>query len=285
MRCSTLAALALAALLLVPVPAGAWNLLDRFRGDKLYMAYDIVYRVSITVPGASGVATGSYTLHILVERLNATHYVVSAMAGEVTYSFTSDDVVFLHALVPLYMVNLSRYFVELLYVPRSEGVTLNVVLPKEAVPLFLNSVVRWYRIVENTTGEVCQELRVGNVTVGSGVRYRMVSPRTELVYDCPTGILVGMTASIPAEAAGASITISVELSKLNFLNLTSIRLPGAAAQETAPALPVALLAATAAVLATVAVLTLVIVRKFRQLLRTHRGLAAGSALDAGGRGP
>lgn len=274
------AALLLTVLLFAPIPVGAWELLERFRGDVLYMAYDIVYRVTVTASGVSGVATSSYTLHIFIERLNGTHYIASASASDVVYSFASDDVIFLHAFVSLYMVNLSRYFIELLYVPRTKGVTLDVVLPKESVPLFLNSVARWYRIVEGTTGEVCQEIRVGNVTVGSGVRYRMVSPRAELVYDCPSGILVSMTASVPVEAAGASVTMSVELSKLNFLNLTSIRLPRAeVSREPALAVPVALLVFTAAVLATVVVLTLVIVRRLKRLLATHGApVAVGRAL-------
>ncbi len=281
LRLSVAAALVLALLLSVSAPASAWDLLDRFRGDALYMAYDVVYRVSVTASGASGVATSSYTLHVVVERLNRTHYLVSALAGDVTYSFTSNDVVFLHALMSSYIINLSKYFVELLYVPRSEGVTLNVVLPKESVPLFLNSVARWYRLVENVTGEACQEIRVGNITVGSGMRYRTVSPRAELVYDCPSGVLVSMSASIPVGSGGASVTMTVELSKLNFLNLTSIRLPEAGvARETSPAVPVALLASTAAVLAAVVVLTFVIVRNLKRLLGAHKTpSAAGRALS------
>lgn len=272
LRVSAAIVLVLLTLAIAPSTSSAWDVLDRFGGDSLYLAYEMVYRVNVSTPGAGGAALSAYTLHIVIEKLNRTHYLVSALAGDVTYSFTSRDVVFLHVLAPLYIANLSKYFIDLLYVPPSEGVTINVVLPKDSVPLFLNSVARWYKIVEDTSGETCQEIRVGSITVSSGVRYRMLTPRAELVYDCRTGILVSLTATIQGGVAGAeaNIAVSIELSKLNFLNLTSIKLyeEGEALREPLPTLSIVLLASTTAILAVVIALTLVIMRKLKQLKAT-----------------
>ncbi|MEM1699110.1 MAG: hypothetical protein QXT76_00605 [Sulfolobales archaeon] len=262
------AAVAVVLIAVLPVVSCAWNILDKFKGDTLYIAYDVSYRVSVSASGASGVALSTYTLHIIVEKLNRTHYVVSALAGNVTYSLTSSNLVFLHVLASLFITNLTKYFVDLLYVPPSDGVTVNVVLPKDSIPLFLNTVARWYKIVENTSGEACQEVRVGNITVGSGVKYKMLTPRAELVYDCPSGILVSLSASIYGEVeGGADVTMRVELSKLNFLNLTSIRLPveKGVPQEPSPNIPVVLLASSIAAFAVVLALTLVISRKLKEI--------------------
>ncbi|MEM1651434.1 MAG: hypothetical protein QXH94_06580 [Sulfolobales archaeon] len=262
------AAVAVVLIAVLPVVSCTWNILDKFKGDTLYIAYDVSYRVSVSASGASGVALSTYTLHIIVEKLNRTHYVVSALAGNVTYSLTSSNLVFLHVLAPLFITNLTKYFVDLLYVPPSDGVTVNVVLPKDSIPLFLNTVARWYKIVENTSGEACQEVRVGNITVGSGVKYKMLTPRAELVYDCPSGILVSLSASIYGEVeGGADVTMRVELSKLNFLNLTSIRLPveKGVPQEPSPTIPVVLLASSIAAFAVVLALTLVIFRKLKEI--------------------
>ncbi|MCS7099223.1 MAG: hypothetical protein RMH84_00005 [Sulfolobales archaeon] len=254
---------------LVAVPASAWSVLDRFRGDSIYMMYEIVYAVNVSTVAGRGTALNTYALHIVIEKMNRTHYIVSALAGDVTYSFTSSDVIFLHALATLYLANLSKHFINLLYVPPSEGVTVNVVLPREAVTLFLNSVSRWYKIVENTSSEVCQEFKLDGVVVGSGVRYRVASPRAELIYDCPTGVLVELLAVTQGGIAEArsDVTMRVRLVKLNFLNLTSI---GASAETTprvaaVDTLPLVLLAATSAIFALVLALTIVVMRKLGQL--------------------
>lgn len=269
MRLSAAAALALLALsLAVPTSTRAWDVLERFKGDALYMVYDVSYRVSVASAGASGVAISRYALHIVIEKLNRTHYIASALAGDVTYSFTSNDVLFLHLLAPLYIANLSKYFIDLLYVPPSEGVTVNVVLSKESVPLFLNAVARWYKIVEDTSGEVCQEIRVGDVTVRRGVKYKMVSPRAELVYDCQTGVLVSLSAAIYGESvAETNVTMSVELSKLNFLDLTSISPHEEGSEQQGPlyTMPLVLLVSTTAVFVVVLILTLTVMRRLRQL--------------------
>jgi hypothetical protein len=269
LRHVTLTLLALAILVAVlPSTATAWDVLDRFRGDTLYAVYDITYRVELRGAQGSGTAVSTYSLHILIEKLNRTHYSVSLLAGNVTYAFTSNDLVFLHAFAPLYLANLSRYFIDMLYIPPVEGVTLDVVLRKEAVTSFLNSVSRWYKIVENTTGEVCQEIKIGNTTVAKAVRYRMVTPKAELVYDCPTGLLVSLKAEIEGSTPemSATTTISVELSRLNFLNLTSIR-PQQPAGSAESQLPLTALIAVAAT-ATAAVLALVFFSRIRKLVST-----------------
>jgi len=261
-------ALVLASLTVLPVVSCAWDVLDKFKGDTIYMAYDVYYRVGVSASGASGVALSTYTLHIVIEKLNRTHYIASALAGNVTYSLTSSDLVFLHVLAPLFIANLTKYFVDLLYVPPSEGVTVNVVLRKDSIPLFLNTVARWYKIVEDTSGEVCQEVKVGNITVGRGVKYKMVTPRAEMIYDCQTGILVSLSASISGEMeSSADVTMRVELSKLNFLNLTSIRLydEKGVAQEPSPTIPIVLLASSIAAFALILALTLAIFRKLKEL--------------------
>ncbi|MEM1930944.1 MAG: hypothetical protein QW780_01050 [Sulfolobales archaeon] len=276
MRLSGVVVAAIMLISVLPTVSCAWNVLDRFKGDTLYMAYDISYMVRVSASGASGVALGTYTLHIVVEKLNRTHYVVSALAGNVTYSLTSSNLVFLHVLAQLFITNLSKYFVDLLYVPPTEGVTVGVVLPKDSIPLFLNAVARWYKIVEDTSGEVCQEIRVGNITVGSGVRYRMLTPRAELVYDCSSGILVSLSASIHGGIeSGADVTMRVELSKLNFLNLTSIRLPAEkdVIQERSPTIPVVLLASSIAAFAVVLALTVVVFKKLKEVRAGSPGFA------------
>lgn len=265
MRFGVIALVLLVALVLSSTTAHAWDVLDRFKGDALYMVFEVVYRVDVSTSAGSGVALSTYSLHIVVEKLNRTHYSVSALASDIKYSFASSDIVFLHALIPLYMANLSSYFIELLYVPPSEGVTVNVVVPKDNVAPLLNSVARWYRLIEDTSGEVCQELTVDNVTVSKGVKYKMVSPRAEMVYDCPTGVLVSLKAYIlGGTATDAKITMSVELSKLNFLNLTSIR-PSTpeSPQGTPTATAILLVVATAAISITALAMIFLAARKLK----------------------
>lgn len=267
MRCLALALLTLIFLIVVsPTTLTAWEVLDRFRGDTLYLVYDITYRVELRGAQGSGTAISTYSLHIIIEKLNRTHYLVSALASNVTYAFTSRDLVFLHVFVPLYLANLSRYFIDMLYVPPVEGTTINVALRKDAVTSFLNSVTRWYKLVENTTGETCQETKIDNTTIGKSVKYRMVTPRAELVYDCPTGLLVSLKAVIEGGTSEmyAATTITVELSRLNFLNLTSIKpqqQPVTAQFPVSLALLVAIAATTAA-----AILTFVFFSKIRRSL-------------------
>ncbi|MCX8185093.1 MAG: hypothetical protein RMI56_03415 [Sulfolobales archaeon] len=262
------AAIVLLSVLLVAAPVSAWNVLDRFKGDSIYIMYEVDYIVNVTTTTGRGTVFNTYTLHVVIEKMNRSHYIVSALAGDVTYSFTSSDLVFLHALATLYLTNLSRYFIDLLYVPPSEGVTINVVIPKEVVTLFLNSISRWYKLVENTTGETCREFNLDNIVVGSGVRYKTVSPRAELIYDCPTGILIELTALIQGGTTDArsDVTMKVKLAKLNFLNLTSIRSSIEYTPQVAvDTLPIVLLAVTTAIFISVLLLTIAIVKRLKQI--------------------
>ncbi len=250
-----------------PTTTTAWDVLDRFRGDTLYAVYDITYKVELKGTQGSGTAISTYSLHIIIEKLNRTHYLVSTLAGNVTYTFTSSDLVFLHVFAPIYLANLSKYFIDMLYIPPVEGVTLDVALRKEAVVSFLNSVTRWYKLVENTSGEVCQEIKIGNTVVEKSVKYRMVTPRAELIYDCPTGLLVSLNAEIEGGTPGmyATATILVELSRLNFLNLTSIK-PQQSPGSTGLPFPTATLVAIAVTVAA-AILAILFFSKIRRLLR------------------
>jgi hypothetical protein len=96
----------------------------------------------------------------------------------------------------------------------------------------------------------------------------MVTPKAELVYDCPTGLLVSLKAEIEGSTPemSATTTISVELSRLNFLNLTSIR-PQQPAGSAESQLPLTALIAVAAT-ATAAVLALVFFSRIRKLVST-----------------
>ena len=261
-----LAILALLLALATPV-ATAWPALRDFKGDKAYLLYEVSYAVTVVGRAASGEARGTYLLHVLIERYNSTHYLVSALADSITYSFTSDDPVFLHVLANLFLANLSKQFIELLYIPPVEGVTLKVAVEGGRVAQFLNALTRWYRVIEDTSGERCSEVVLGNVTVAKGIRYRIPTLGAELVYDCPSGLLVSLRAQVAGSYGDlrTEALISVELSKTNVLDLTSIRPP--APQGGAP------LGGTAAiVLAVSAVAVASAVAALLLVLRRARGV-------------
>jgi len=262
---AVLIATVLALALVTPV-ASAWPKLREFGGDKAYLLYEVSYVVSVTGQATSGEAKGTYLLHILIERYNSTHYTVSALADSITYSFTSNDPVFLHVLANLFLANLSKQFIELFYIPPVQGVTLKVTVEGGRVAQFLNALARWYSIIEDTSGERCSEVVVDNVTVAKGIRYRIPTLGADVVYDCPSGLLVSLRAQVSGGYGDlrTEALISVELSKTNVLDLTSIRPPSP--QGGAPlsgAAAVGLAVSVAAVASAVTVLLLVLRRARR----------------------
>jgi hypothetical protein len=265
LRCAAAVLVVLALLTAAAPVASAWAALRSFRGDRAYLLYEVSYVVRVVGRAASGEARASYLLHILIERLNTTHYVVSALADNVTYSFTSDDPVFLHVLANLFLVNMSRQFVELLYIPPVEGVTLRVTVEGSRVAQLLNALTRWYNIVEDTTGERCSEVSVGNVTVASGIRYRIPTLGAELVYDCPSGLLVSLRAQLSGSYGDlrTEVRIGVELSKTNVLELTSIKPPAVAGGPPPGGTATLVLALAAVAVASAAVAVLVALRRVR----------------------
>ncbi len=244
----------------------AWSKLEEFRGDKAYLLYEVVYKVSVSGQVASGEARGSYLLHVLIESYNRTHYLVSALADSITYSFTSDNPVFLHVLASLFLVNLSKQFIELLYVPPAEGVTLKVAVEGGRVAQFLNTLTRWYNIVEDTSRETCFEVALGNLTIAKGIKYRIPTLGAELVYDCPSGLLVSLRAQI-ADSYGDLKTealISVELAKTNLLELTSIKPPTATDKAFLDNTTALVLAVSAVAVALAVTILIVVLRRFRK---------------------
>jgi len=262
---AALLVIALALTLVNPVVL-AWPKLEEFRGDKAYLLYEVVYKVSVSGQAASGEARGSYLLHILIERYNRTHYLVSALADSIAYSFTSDDPIFLHVLANLFLANLSRQFIELLYIPPVEGVTLKVAVESGRVAQLLNALTRWYSIIEDTSGEKCSEVALGNLTVAKGIRYRIPTLGAELVYDCPSGLLVSLRAQVAGSYGDlrTEALMSVELAKTNLLELTSIKPPTAADNTSLDNAVVLVLAVSAVAVALAATILIVVLRRFRK---------------------
>jgi len=268
LRCAAVVLAVPVLLLALATPvATTWTALRDFRGDRAYLLYEVSYAVTVVGQAASGEARGTYLLHVLIERYNSTHYLVSALADSITYSFTSDDPVFLHVLANLFLANLSRQFIELLYIPPVEGVTLKVAVEGSRVAQFLNALTRWYRVIEDTSGERCSEVVLGNVTVAKGIRYRIPTLGAELVYDCPSGLLVSLRAQVSGNYGDlrTEALISVELSKTNVLDLTSIRPPppqGGAPLSGAAAVG---LAVSAAAVASAVTALLLVLRRARKV--------------------
>jgi len=254
------------ALALVTPVASAWPKLGEFGGDKAYLLYEVSYVVSVTGQATSGEAKGTYLLHILIERYNSTHYTVSALADSITYSFTSVDPVFLHVLANLFLANLSKQFIELLYIPPVQGVTLKVTVEGSRVAQFLNALARWYSIIEDTSGERCSEVIVDNVTVAKGIRYRIPTLGADVVYDCPSGLLVSLIAQVEGSYGDlrTEARISVELAKTNVLELTSIKPSTATGKAPLGDTATLVLAVSAVAVALAAVILLVVLRRVRR---------------------